>query len=195
MTFKFSKEEDSGNTGKPSSKDLQFLKGPDLGFLVSLGARSLCASFAPKHRGRPADSPVLRSLRSGDGWGGVGMGAVGKVRLSLRLPHVRQGGHSPSRGRSSALESLFMAPAGTRLDASNPTRETKDPPFPLPRLTRALLSRRPFTAALLRRRLAPGVPQIPASVADSSPLVSVQTCITLSRLAGTAAKAEARVIC
>ena len=185
LPFKFSKEEDSGNTGKPSSKDLQFLKGPDLGFLTSSGARSLCASFAPKHRGRLADSPVLRSLRSGGS----------KVRLSLRLPHVRQGGHSPSRGRSSALESLFMAPAGTRLDASNPTRETKDPPFPLPRLTRALLSPRPFTAALLRRRLAPGVPQIPASVADSSPLVSVQTCITLSRLAGTAAKAEARVIC
>lgn len=87
-----------------------------------------------------------------------------------------------------------MAPAGTWLDASNPTRETKDPPSPLPRLTRALLSRRPFTAALLWRRLAPGDPQIPASVADASPLVSVQTCITLSRLAGTAAKTEARVI-
>ena len=84
-----------------------------------------------------------------------------------------------------------MAPAETGLDASNPNRETKDPPSPVLRLTRALLSRRPFTAALLRRRLAPGVPQIPASVADSSPLVSVQTCITLSRLAGTAAKAEA----
>ena len=88
-----------------------------------------------------------------------------------------------------------MAPAGTGLDVSNPTREIKDPPSLLPRLTRALLSRRPFTAALLRRRLAPGVPQIPASVADSSPLVSVQTCITLSHLAGTAAKTEARVTC
>ena len=129
----------------------------------------------------PADSPVLRSLRRRGGGGG----GVSKVRLSPRWPHVRQGGHSPSRGRSTALESLFMAPAGTRLDASNPTGETKDPLSLLPRLTRALLSRRPFTAALLQRRLAPGVPQIPASVADSSPLVSVQTCITLSRLAGT----------
>ena len=144
----------------------------------------------------PADSPVLRSLRRRGGGGG---GGGRKVRLSPRWPHVRQGGHSPSRGRSTALESLPMAPAGTRLDASNPTRETKDPPSPLPCLTRALLSRRPFTAALLQRRLAPGVPQIPASVPDSSPLVSVQilvqTCITLSRLAGTAAKTEARVIC
>ena len=51
ITFKFSKEEDSGNTGNPSSKDLQFLKGPGLGFLASSGARSLCATFAP--RGRP----------------------------------------------------------------------------------------------------------------------------------------------
>ena len=125
----------------------------------------------------------------------MGVGVVSKVRLSPRWPHICQGGHSPSRGRSTALESLPMAPAGTRLDASNPTRETKDPPSPLPRLTRALLSRRPFTAALLQRRLAPGVPQIPASVPDSSPLVSVQTCITLSRLAGTVAKTEARVIC
>ena len=118
-------------------------------------------------------------------------GGVSKVRLSPRWPHVRQGGHSPSRGRSSALESLFMAPAGTGLDVSNPTREIKDPPSLLPRLTRALLSSRPFTVALLRRRLALGVPQIPASLAGSSPLVSVQTCITLSRLAGTAAKTEA----
>ena len=83
MTVKFSKEEDSGNTGNLSSKDLQFLKGPDLGFLVSLGARSLCASFAPKHRGHPADSPILRSLRS---W--VGVGVVSKGRLSPRWPHV-----------------------------------------------------------------------------------------------------------
>ena len=90
MTFKFSKEEDSGNTGNPSSKGLQFLKGPGLGFLASSGARFLCASFAPKHRGRPPDSPVLRSLRSGGS----------KVRLSPRWPHVRQCGHSPSRGRS-----------------------------------------------------------------------------------------------
>ena len=84
-----------------------------------------------------------------------------------------------------------MAPAETGLDASNPNRETKDPPSPVLRLTRALLFRRPFTAALFRRRLALGIPQIPASLADSSPLVSVQTCITLSRLAGTAEKAEA----
>ena len=142
-------------------------------------------ALRPSTEVAPPDSPVLRSLSSGGS----------KVRLSPRWPHVRQGGHSPSRGISSALESLFMAPAGTRLNASNPTGETKDPPSLLPRLTCALLSRRPFTAALLRRRLAPGVPQVPASVADSSPLVSVQTCITLSCLAGTAAKTEARVIC
>ena len=121
----------------------------------------------------------------------MGVGVVSKVRLSPRWPHIRQGGHSPSRGRSSALESLFMVPVETGLDASNPTWETKDPLSPLPRLTCALLSGRPFTAALLWCRLAPGVPQIPASMADSSPLVSVQTCITLSRLAGTSAKAEA----
>ena len=140
----------------------------------------MCQLCAQAQRSPPPDSPVLRSLRSGGS----------KVRLSPRWPHVCQDGHSPSRGISSALESLFMAPAGTRLDASNPTGETKDPPSLLPRLTCALLSRRPVTAALLRRRLAPGVPQVPASVAASSPLVSVQTCITLSHLAGTRSYVE-----
>ena len=68
MTFKFSKEEDSGNTGNPSSKGLQFLKGPGLGFLASSGARFLCASFAPKHRGRP---PLTPQFSEASGAGGV----------------------------------------------------------------------------------------------------------------------------
>ena len=142
-------------------------------------------ALRPRAEVASPDSPVLRSLRSGGS----------KVRLSPRLAPRPSRWTQPFQRQIQCLGVPSMAPAGTWLDASNPTRETEDPPSPLPSLTRALLSRRPFRAALLRRRLAPGVPQIPASVADASPLVSVQTCITLSRLAGTAAKTEARVIC
>ena len=55
----------------------------------------------------------------------------GALAPDPRRPDVLQSGRSPFRLRMRALQSLFMAPAGSELDALNSTRETNDMPSPL----------------------------------------------------------------